>query len=31
MPIGHWNGQTKDHKWLFWDNQNFIKQLGLGN
>lgn len=28
--IGHWNGKTMDHEWLFWDNQDFMKQLGLG-
>ena len=28
--IGHWtaNGQM-DHEWLFWDAQDFMKQLGL--
>lgn len=29
--IGHWKGKTMDHEWLFWDNQDFMKQLGLGN
>jgi predicted ester cyclase len=28
--IGHWTGATMDHEWLFWDNQDFMKQLGLG-
>jgi len=28
--IGHWNGKTMDHEWLFWDNQDFMKQIGLG-
>lgn len=28
--IGHWKGATMDHEWLFWDNQDFMKQLGLG-
>lgn len=28
--IGHWKGKTMDHEWLFWDNQDFMKQLGLG-
>lgn len=28
--IGHWKGGTMDHEWLFWDNQEFSKQLGLG-
>jgi len=27
--IGHWNGPTMDHEWLFWDNQDFMKQIGL--
>lgn len=29
--IGHWQGKTMDHEWLFWDNQDFMKQLGLSN
>jgi SnoaL-like polyketide cyclase len=28
--IAHWKGTTMDHEWLFWDNQDFMKQLGLG-
>jgi len=27
--IGHWKGGTMDHEWLFWDNQAFLKQIGL--
>jgi predicted ester cyclase len=27
--IGHWKGSTMDHEWLFWDSQDFMKQLGL--
>ena len=27
--IGHWKGGTMDHEWLFWDSQDFLKQLGL--
>ncbi len=27
--IGHWKGGTMDHEWLFWDTQDFMKQLGL--
>jgi hypothetical protein len=27
--IGHWNGGTMDHEWLFWDSGDFMKQLGL--
>jgi hypothetical protein len=29
MTIGHWKGKTMDHEWLFWDNQDFMKQIGL--
>lgn len=29
VTIGHWNGTTMDHEWLFWDNQDFMKQIGL--
>ena len=28
--IGHWKGKTMDHEWLFWDNQDFMAQIGLG-
>ena len=27
--IGHWKKGTMDHEWLFWDSQDFMKQLGL--
>jgi len=27
--IGHWKGSTMDHEWLYWDSQEFMKQLGL--
>ena len=27
--IGHWTNGTMDHEWLFWDSQEFMKQLGL--
>ena len=27
--VGHWSGSTMDHEWLFWDNQDFMKQIGL--
>jgi hypothetical protein len=27
--IGHWKDGTMDHEWLFWDNQDFMKQIGL--
>jgi len=29
VTIGHWKGGTMDHDWLFWDNQDFYRQLGL--
>jgi hypothetical protein len=29
--IGHWKADgAMDHEWLFWDNQDFMKQIGLG-
>ena len=28
--IGHWNANgVMDHEWLFWDNQTYMRQLGL--
>ena len=27
--VAHWNGATMDHEWLFWDNQAFMRQIGL--
>ena len=27
--IGHWKGNTMDHEWLFWDNHEYLRQLGL--
>jgi len=27
--IGHWKDGTMDEEWLFWDNQTFMKQIGL--
>ncbi len=27
--IGHWSNGTMDHEWLFWDNGDFMKQIGL--
>jgi len=29
FAIGHWKGGVMDHEWLFWDNQDFMKQIGL--
>lgn len=28
--IGHWKDGSMDHEWLFWDNQDFMNQIGLG-
>ena len=28
--IGHWTGNVMDHEWLFWDNQTYMRQIGLG-
>jgi len=27
--IGHWKNGTMDEEWLFWDNQAFMKQIGV--
>jgi len=27
--IAHWKNGTMNHEWLFWDNQDFMKQIGL--
>ena len=27
--VGHWQGTTMVHEWLFWDNQAFLRQIGL--
>ena len=29
VTVGHWRDSTMDHEWLFWDNQDFMKQIGL--
>lgn len=29
VTIGHWKGVTMDHEWLFWDNHEFMRQIGL--
>ncbi len=31
VTIGHWKSGTMDHEWLFWDNHEFLKQIGLAN
>ncbi len=28
--IGHWTDDVMDEEWLFWDNQAFMNQIGLG-
>ena len=28
--VGHWVNGTMDHEWLFWDNADFMKQIGRG-
>ena len=28
--VGHWSNGKMDHEWLFWDNADFMKQIGLG-
>ena len=27
--VGHWRGGVMDEEYLFWDNQTFMKQIGL--
>ena len=27
--IGHWVNGKMDHEWLYWDNQTYMRQLGL--
>jgi predicted ester cyclase len=29
VTIGHWTKGKMDHEWLFWDNADFMKQIGL--
>lgn len=29
MTIGHWKNGVMDEEWLMWDNQAFMKQIGL--
>jgi hypothetical protein len=28
--IGHWKDGVMDEEYLFWDNQEFMKEIGLG-
>ena len=30
VTVGHWVNGVMDHEWLFWDNADFMKQIGLG-
>ncbi|PZQ47765.1 MAG: polyketide cyclase [Rhodovulum sulfidophilum] len=30
VTVGHWKDGTMDHEWLFWDNADFMKQIGVG-
>lgn len=30
VTIGHWTNGKMDHEWLYWDNADFMKQIGLG-
>jgi hypothetical protein len=27
--VGHWKNGLMDEEYLFWDNQDFMKQIGL--
>jgi predicted ester cyclase len=27
--LAHWQGSTMIHEWLFWDNHEFMRQIGL--
>lgn len=29
VTVGHWKGGVMDEEYLFWDNQAFMKQIGL--
>jgi predicted ester cyclase len=29
VTIGHWKNGLMEEEWLFWDNQAFMKQIGL--
>ena len=28
--LAHWTNGSMDHEWLYWDNQDFMNQIGLG-
>lgn len=29
VTVGHWTNGQMDHEWLYWDNGDFMKQIGL--
>jgi predicted ester cyclase len=29
--VGHWKDGKMDEEWLFWDNQAFMKQIGIAS
>ena len=29
--VGHWKDGVMDEEYLFWDNQTYMKQIGLAN
>ena len=31
LTVGHWKNGKMDHEWLYWDNQDFMKQIGLAH
>ncbi len=31
VTIGHWKDGVMDEEWLLWDNQAFMKQIGLAH
>jgi hypothetical protein len=30
VTVGHWTNGVMDEEYLFWDNQEFMKEIGLG-
>jgi hypothetical protein len=28
--VAHWRNGVMDHEWLYWDNQTYMTQLGIG-
>lgn len=31
VTVGHWVNGKMDHEWLFYDNADFMQQIGVGN